>query len=244
MDVKPILFLFIFILIGFVMLYFSIEIFKKIQLIRNSDEVSIHEAVNRDDIVQINGKARKFEEILESPLENNECFAYEYKVQKRRSRNKGNGSRWRNIDSGKDSVDFIIEDNSGTAYIYTDKAEISLSNETQYIMSNASDIPTTVADNNTLSFDLMGFSFGQRLRLKEGTIQPEGDVFVIGKYNNHNTKNDETIEIDITDTIYISDRDTKQEIRSLFAKSIITSIIGVVFVLFPSYLMMVELGIL
>lgn len=248
MNIEEIVFLGIFTISGFALIYFAIKIFKRIQLVRNSDEVSVNEAVNRDDIVQINGKARKFKEVLDSPLENKECFAYDYKVEKKRRRRRRNKSRrrsrWKTIDSGEDAVDFIIEDNSGTAYIHTNGAETSLDNETQYSMSNSSDVPTTVAENNTLSFDLMGFSFGQKLRMKEGTIQPGEDVFVIGKYNNKNTKNDETVEIDVDETVYISDKDTKQEIMSLLGKFIIFGLVGVMFILFSVSTILSEIGLL
>lgn len=247
MELTDILFLGVFILAGIVMLYFAITSFKRIQLIRNSDEVSIHEAVNRDDIVQINGKAKKYKEILNSPLEDKDCFAYDYTIEKRTRRRSSNGrsrKKWRTVESGNDDVDFILEDNSGTAYIHTDGAEKLLDTETQYSMSNSSSIPSTVKENNNLSFDLMGFSFRQKLRLREGTLQPDDDVFVIGKYTNRNSTNDETIEIDAEEKIYISDKNTKKAIRSLIIKVIIYSIIGIMFTLMPIIIILSEFGLI
>jgi len=236
MNITDLLFLSIFIIVGFVMLYFCVKLIKRIKLIQNSDEVSINEAVNRDDIVQINGKAKKYKDVLKSPLEDKDCFAYDYSVEKRSRRRGRNGRRrtkWRTIEQGDDSVDFILEDDSGTAYIHTEDAEKLLDKETNYSMSNSSSIPSTVAQNNNLSFDLMGFNFGQKLRLKEGTIQPDDEIFVIGKYKNRNPKNNETLEIDSNEKIYISDKNTKKAIRTLMIKCGLYLIVGLMFVIIP-----------
>ncbi len=236
MNITDLLFLSIFIIVGFVMLYFCVKLIKRIKLIQNSDEVSINEAVNRDDIVQINGKAKKYKDVLKSPLEDKDCFAYDYSVEKRSRRRGRNGRRrtkWRTIEQGDDSVDFILEDDSGTAYIHTEDAEKLLDKETNYSMSNSSSIPSTVAQNNNLSFDLMGFNFGQKLRLKEGTIQPDDEIFVIGKYKNRNPKNNETLEIDSNEKIYISDKNTKKAIRTLMMKCAIYLFIGILFIIIP-----------
>lgn len=90
----------------------------------------------------------------------------------------------------------------------------------------------------------MGIDISNKLRLKEGMIKPNEDVFVIGKYNNRNTKNDETIEIKPEEEIYISDKSTKQSISYLKRKSITYFILGISIILLISHNIISEFGLL
>lgn len=211
----------------------SLGLFYKIRVIKNSDEIAISEAANRSDLVQINGRARKYDEILNSPIENQECISYQYDISKNTSEsaNPENNYKWKTLEEEKEVVDFVLEDRSGTAYIHTDRAEISLTNDARYTMSDSSAIPTTVAS-DTISFNPTTFDFDGKLRFREGTIRSGEWIFVIAKFGSRDTEEGTDIGTIPDGKMYISDKDTKEEISSLQKPAITEFIFGSVFLLF------------
>lgn len=220
-------------LVGSGLLAYSIKLFYTIRLIKNSDEIAIAEATNRTDTVQITGQAREYEETVTSPIEGTDCFAYEYDISKstRDTADPSNDYRWNTVDEATTAVDFILEDYSGTAYIQTADAELSLTHDTRHTVTEPSAIQTTVASDTPL-FSPTRFDFSDRLRFKEGTISAGDRIFVIGTFTAEGMKNGETIETVPGETLYISDEDTDGELKRLRTPAVTTFVFGSVFLLF------------
>lgn len=148
MEIQEILVLFAVLGGGAYLLYGASKHFYNIWLIKKSTKVHIHEAASNDNFVRIHGKARKFKDILHSPIGDNECFSYEYEIAKNTKNGamKDHNAWWKSLDNGKESVTFTIEDDTGKAQI--DSEALSLEYDTVHMISNISEIPKSVDENN------------------------------------------------------------------------------------------------
>lgn len=228
--------------VGIGLLAYSIQLFYKIRLIKNSDEISVAEAINRDNIVQIYGRAYKNTETVASPIENDECLAYEYDISKtaKESANPDHDYGWKSVEEEAKAVDFILEDHSGTAYIRTDGADISLTHDRQHTVANSATTPSTVPT-DSVSLQPTNFNFSEKLRYTEGTISEGDRIFVIGKFTTTAPGESEDIEISYDETMFISDKDTGGQIKSLRRPAVNSLIFGAVFLLFAVSYIGVEL---
>lgn len=234
MNIDEILLLIAFIVIGIILLGDSVFKYYKIRLIKNTDEISIAEAVDKSGMVQISGTPQKYREILNSPLGDDECFAYEYDVSKSRksTADPEHDYRWKTVEEETQVVDFVLADHSGTARIETDSAEISLTHDTRHTIADSSAVPTTVPQDNAF-FNPKNYNFKDRLRFKEGTIKSYDRIFIIGEFDKTDDgENSETCEINPDEKIYISSRNAENEIKELRTPAIFEFIIGSSFLLF------------
>lgn len=94
-----------------------------------NDPVPINQAITASGTVEVEGDIRGHDSTLESTHFDEDCVAYEYEVEKRRNNSGTNGSSWRTIDSGQAFRPFVLEDESGTAYIDPEGASFSLEQE-------------------------------------------------------------------------------------------------------------------
>ncbi len=232
MELVGILVLFAVLGVGFYSLYRGLKDFYKMWLLKKSNKVKIHEAANNDNVVRIHGKARKFEKILRSPIGDKDCLAFEYNIAKntRNGAVKNHNAWWKSLDKGKESVEFIVEDSSGRAQINSE--QISLEYNTIHVISNLSEIPKTVAENKIriakkgLEAKSSTINFKRRVRFKEGAIQPDENIFVLGNFY---TKNG-FLTVDSDERVYVSNRSIDEEINYLKKPAINSFIFGVVFV--------------
>ena len=227
---------------GITMIAYSIKPFRKLRAIKNSDEMSISAALSRRDMVQISGKVTDYNDSVNSPIENKECVAYEYKISKslRDSADPKNDHYWKDLEKGKEAVDFMLEDHTGTAHIHTNDSEISLTHDSRYTASDSSSVPTTVTG-EPISFDPMNFEFKNMLRFSEGTIRPGDWISVIGIFSGNKTEDGEEVEITSGKIGYIFDEDTEDKISSLQKKAVNTFIFGFVFASFAGAYIALEL---
>ncbi|NGM70428.1 hypothetical protein G6M89_15705 [Natronolimnobius sp. AArcel1] len=226
---------------GIILIAYSIKLFRRIRVIKNSDEVSISESIHRNDIVQIGGKVHDYEELLKSPVENQVCVAYDYTISKstRDHADPENDIYWKDLEEEKEIVDFILEDHTGTAHIQTDGSEVSLTHDSRHTTSDSSSATTTVTG-DPIPFDLMKFDFDDRLRFKEGTIKPGDWIFVIGKFGDGEMKNGPVIDSNSKEIVYICDKDAKNEIGNLRTPAVTGFIFGSVFILFLATYIILE----
>lgn len=219
---------------GAYLLYGASENAYKIWLLNKSKEVPIHEAASNDSLVRIHGKARKFKDVLHSPIGKDRCFSYVYDVAKNTKNGavRDHDTWWKSLDDGKESVEFIVEDDTGTARITSDA--VSLEYGTVHMISNLSEIPKTVDERNVriakkgLESKSGTVNLKRKIRFKEGTIQPDDRIFVLGKFEDENG----VLNVDPDERAYISDRSVDEEIKYLRKPAINSFIFGFIFVSF------------
>lgn len=245
MNIVLILIIATVIILSLIAINYSITKIRNVLLIKSVDDLSIREAANRDDYVRINGAARKHNKILKSPINNRECFAYKYNISKKHKPvNISTNSDWKTIENEENAVDFIIEDKTGTAYIHTNNANISLTNDSVDIFSSLKSIPDIIKGNDKLPINLKKFNFNKKLKFKEDVLKSGENMFIIGKFNKNNLKTNETIEIDSNSKIFISDKRINEDRYSILLKSIIYFILGILSILTIVVLMILEFGLI
>jgi len=234
MDITEILVVFAVAGVGTYMIYGALKDFYKIWLLKKSNDVTIHNAARNDNFVRIHGRAHKFKDILHSPIGDKECVAYEYDIAKNTKNGamKDHNAWWKTLDDDEEFVEFIIEDSTGKAQI--DNGDISLENSTVHMISNLSEIPKTVAENKIriakkgLESKSNTLNLKRRIRFKEGTIQPDDRIFVLGKFDNE----DGVLKPDSDERTYISDRSVDEEIDHLRKPARNSFVFGFIFVSF------------
>lgn len=101
---------------------------------RDGYQMWSHEPVNagavasETGVVEVTGTARPMEETVVAPYSEQECLAHEYRTKVQRN-DVGGGddtSEWRTVESGSESVPFLLEDGSGSVAVDPDGAELSM----------------------------------------------------------------------------------------------------------------------
>lgn len=98
-----------------------------------SDPIPIGESHLADGTIEVEGDAEPLSETIRSPYADAECLAYTYsKERKERERNEDGGyeTEWRTVDSGSESVPFIVADDTGS--IPVDPAAATLGLDSAY----------------------------------------------------------------------------------------------------------------
>lgn len=131
MDVTAILIGLVIAGIGIAGVFTGAKSLRRWQQVSADDPVSIRDAITESGTVEIEGDVRPHDSTLESAHFEKECVAYEYKIERRRSRSSksGSNSSWQTVDSGQASRPFIVEDESERAYVDPDGASFSLESE-------------------------------------------------------------------------------------------------------------------
>lgn len=103
--------------------------------VRDGFEIWSHDPIDaaavrhESGVVEVSGTADPLHDTVTAPYSDEECLAYEYKRKERRDDigdDDDNTSEWRTIDSGDDSVPFLVEDDSGRVPVDPDGADISM----------------------------------------------------------------------------------------------------------------------
>lgn len=147
------------------------------------EPVPVRESITESGTVEIEGDVRPHDETLESPHFGEDCVAYEYAVERRRRSSNKSGSSWRTVDSGEASRPFVVEDESGRAYVDPDGASLSLESE-RTRKTNAQGEP--VRDDSTWNLGvsvnlpgLGGLGTGNR-RYTERRLEVGGHCYAVG----------------------------------------------------------------
>ena len=147
------------------------------------DPVPVREAITESGTVEIEGDVRAHDATLESPHFGRKCVAYEYSVEQRRRSSNKSGSSWRTIDSGEASRPFVVEDESGRAYVDPDGASFSLESErTRRTNAAGEPVPDDSTWNFSVSMNVPGMGnvgVGNR-RYTEQRLDVGGHSYVVG----------------------------------------------------------------
>jgi hypothetical protein len=88
-------------------------------------------------VVEVSGTATPLHDTVTAPYSNEDCLAYEYERKERRDDihdDDDNTSEWRTVESGEESIPFLVEDDSGSVPVDPDGADVSMS-DTDYSSS-------------------------------------------------------------------------------------------------------------
>ncbi|RQH01769.1 GIDE domain-containing protein [Natrarchaeobius oligotrophus] len=198
------------------------------------DPVSIASAIAESGTVEIEGDVRPHDSTLESPHFGEECVAYEYAVEKRRNRSSKSGSRsrWRTIDSGGASRPFVVQDETGTAYVDPEGASLSLESErTRKTNAGGEPVRDDGGWNVSVSANIPGIgSAGIRnRRYTEKRLDVGGHCYAVGTAERPPAGVDADVAIVGTDapTFLISDATEAETRRRLLLRGVGYALVGI-----------------
>ncbi|SMO53261.1 GIDE domain-containing protein [Halorubrum cibi] len=130
-------------LVGVYLVVWGVNGIRRTIAVWASDPIPIEEARLADGTIEIEGTAEPLSGTLQSPYDEAECLAYSYsKKREKRERNEDGEyeTEWRTVDSGGDSVPFLVSDDTGS--IPVDPAAATLGLDTEY-SSHVGDVKKT-----------------------------------------------------------------------------------------------------
>ncbi len=149
-----------------------------------NDPVPINQAITAPGTVEVEGDVRSHDSTLESEHFGEDCVAYEYEIEKRRHSSNNSGSNWRTIDSGQAFRPFILEDESGTAYVDPEGASFSLEKErTRKTNAQGQPVPDDSTWNLNVSANIPGLGsvgIGNK-RYTEKRLDLGGHCYAVGR---------------------------------------------------------------
>lgn len=131
--------------------------------------------------VRVTGTLREGPRLLRAPLSGRACAGYWVQVQSRRS--SGKSSHWVDIISERDTVDFVIDDGSGSARVHTAHVELAIVLD-HHQRSGTFDDATSLQEGYLRSYGhkstgMLGFN--KTLRYREAVLEPGETVVVVGR---------------------------------------------------------------
>ena len=130
-------------ILGVYLVVWGVNGVKRTLAVWANDPIPIDEAHLADGTIEVEGTAEPLSDTLRSPYDNAECLAYSYsKKRKEREKNEDGEyeTKWRTLDSGDDSVPFLVSDDTGS--IPVDPEDATLGLDTEY-SSRTGDIKRT-----------------------------------------------------------------------------------------------------
>ncbi len=161
--------------------------------------------------VEVYGAIVPFQEITQAPISGTTCVYFDYRIEERHEYKDEHGNlkeSWQEIDSGKWSVPFFVQDDTGKILVDPKGAQIDSPNDRVNMPMIEPDIPPNLRSRISLPRRDI-------LRYTERYLRPGESVFVLG-FAGHNPHLAETsqdtaaagkmIQTNGRDIFYISDR--------------------------------------
>ena len=186
-------------------------------------------------LVEIFGKVEPIENsLLLSPFSNTECVYYKYTVERWVKRDKKH--YWQVVNSGKTSLPFKLQDNTGSVLIDPVRASIDIKSTT--FSSGTGQDPSQNIQNflnaNNLKYEGF-FGINYRMRYREALIVPGENLYIIGSATDNPFKADGTAQHSVEDIMihrgkgslyHISQKPEKSVIRTYLMKALAGLIVG------------------
>ena len=180
-------------------------------------------------LVEIFGKVIPVEKnLLLSPFSNTECVYYKYSIERWTQKDKQH--HWQVVNSGKTSLTFKLQDETGFVLIDPVGAKIDI--KTTTFSSGAGQNPAFIIQNflklNNLTYEGF-FGINYKMRYRESIIIPNDDLFIIGNATDNPFQEDGTAQHSMDDIMinrgdsdlyHISQKLEKSVIRSYTAKAL------------------------
>jgi len=242
MDIGAIAFGIVFIASGVYIMRNSPKKFRRWRKLGENDPVAIRDATTESDLVEIEGRARPHEATLESPYFDVDCVAYKHKTEKKVRRKSSSSSssksrtKWKTIDSGKASRPFVVEDDSGTAYVDPDSASFSFASDqrrTKNTRGDSSPLGSTLGKAISAAGPALGSLGFSRRRYTEQRLDIDSQCYVAGAAERPPAGVDADVSLTGTDvsTFVVSDTtEAKTRLRLLLSglKSVVWGLIFVI----------------
>ena len=184
--------------------------------LRDGFEIWSHDPVDaaavrhESGVVEVAGTATPLHDTVTAPYSNEDCLVYDYERKERRDDfddDDDDTSEWHTVDSGADSVPFLVEDDSGRVPVDPDGANVSMS-DTDYSSST-------------------------RTKQIEGRLDPGETVHVFGHKHTDGdgALSDESVHVGDGDEVNyrIADTSGGRAVLRLFAKGTGAVVFGAVF---------------
>jgi hypothetical protein len=94
--------------------------------LRRADAVDVRELSRRDCPVVVSGLARQADDVLIAPQSGDECFAYEYRIEKASRRAQTASGAWEHEHDRSGDVPFLLADDTGSVLVVPAGAELRL----------------------------------------------------------------------------------------------------------------------
>lgn len=180
-------------------------------------------------LVEIFGKVVSIENnLLNSPFSETDCVYYKYTIERWVKR--GDKHYWRIVSSGKTSLPFKLEDDTGLVLIDPVGASIDIHSTTY--TSGAGEDPAFIIqkflNSNNLKYEGF-FGINYRMRYRESIIVPGENLYIIGSATDNPFKDDGTAQHSAEDIMihrgkgslyHISQKPEKGVIRKYLLKAL------------------------
>ena len=118
-----------------------------------------------------------------SPLSQTPCLWYRFKVEE--YRRSGKNSRWHVLRKGSSDAPFMMEDGTGTCFLFPEGAEVRSHRRKQWRGSSRLPVASEAAESL--------FSLGGRYRFTEELLQHDDPIYALGEFGSHHPPNPETL---------------------------------------------------
>lgn len=239
MDLESLAFGAIFLLIGLAIAVWGVLTLRKWYYVRAGEPISIRDVFHASNPVEVEGTIRPVDEedVLQSPIMQKPCVAYEYKVeerQRRRRSGKNNGSKttWKTVDSGENRVPFYLEDDSGRALVRPDGASLSMAKERTRTVEDESALPSGMRGSGGV-LSIGSISIGSRpIRYTEKRLDVDDSGYVFGEAIPNPQGVDADVELgdgEETPMFLVSDTSEGATARRLLLKGVGLAAFGAIF---------------
>lgn len=213
---EPFVGMLVFVGLGLMGIVVGVSKLKKLRKFSTADEMSIRDAGVSDGVVSVSGTVSPVDEPLPSPLQDMECVAYNYEI------DRGAGEDRNIVDTGKDVVPFTIDDGTGVAAIDPGDDEVEIQRELIH----------DVALENLADFVTIDRSLQGARTYKEGNITVGDDVTVVGKTTSGSNVDDADIDIGMDDgELVVSSVGVDETVTRLSRQGVLFTSIGAVSVI-------------
>ena len=176
-------------LVGGYLVYTGISPLYWAILLWRSEPISVMEAANTEGVVELEGRAVRADDRLESPFTHTPCLAYEYEIEAYQSSNTNN--EWDTLHRGTDAVQFRLEDDTGGLVVDPTNASLSFasgdsitvdrgSTATEPIASFLETIDVDPGSGTERSLGPIDVETGDLRRYSEGRLEDGETVHVYG----------------------------------------------------------------
>ncbi len=197
--------------------------------VRGNELVTIADATigGGGDTVAVEGIVQAVDgDVLESPLEEESCVAYEYLIERY------SGDSWYMINEGEDRLPFVLDDGTATAYVDPEGARTSFSSELVEGIDRH-ELPDGVGGVKNIA--------GMR-RYLEGRIEVGDTVYVKGRATTPAPQADVEFVVKSCDGLFISNDTRKRTQWKLLLKSITLIPFGMLFCLIGLFVVAIGLA--
>ena len=149
-------------------------------------------------LAEVNGKVVRSDELLRSPIHNVECVFYEtfVEVKKIKLRNNTIKTVWKKIYKKAEYVHpFSISDESGTVNVDLEGAQVEFETDHDtegHKMGENEDLDNFCKKNN---IKMKGWFFRKKLRYNETYIEPDDELYILGKAEIRSENGNDTLTI-------------------------------------------------